>query len=735
MAQFNPQQKQAIAHRDGPCIVVAGPGSGKTTVVANRVSTLIDSGVDPSRILLLTFTKKASEEMKDRIMKLNEMAAYTTVGTFHSVGYQLMQMYGPDKWPHLFYGGNISLMTEGQYSMCIGKAYRRAVDANPDLDIFGKFDDPDEANVYVDVDNTAEGVMRLSDFLRTQISDWKGRLIGVDDAPFAAGYYILGGGSQFDWNITSERPEDVKQATLTRSSRFTQFICDWYKFTEEEKQQLRVISFDDMLTMWHELLLDERYSASIKNTWQYVIVDETQDNNFAQFALCRLMAEDHKNIFVVGDDDQAIYSFRGARPDEFLNFGEHWDDVVRIDLSDNYRCSSEVVNTANALISLNETRFAKDLRPSSGYSHDESLLLGAYSDEKTEATAVVAEIQRLASSGVDPEDMAVIYRYNANSLPIEFALLMANVPYRCTGTPFWHRREIKNTLAYCTLACPTSTPSAKAEAVARIYNAPKRYLGRAFWALVEPDPMNLIFDDTVFDRKMIRGVRDLRDAIRDAERIGGAGGGDLSRTIITLLDAVGYAKSRDLNMENPPSRDSELSTFSLRLLSAFIEAMDNRFASLSDMLGFLTRADEFYDSEAPKVTLTTAHRAKGLEWPYVFNVSTGFGFDRALWAYLDYEDDEDVSAHAKNYLEEERRVMYVALTRSKLRTYISVAPNLGTDALISFDGIVPWSTPASLRESGQKFRTTLPSGVGKDVKELQDKTVTALGFPVMGEDD
>lgn len=416
LSTLNPQQREAVEATQGPVLILAGAGSGKTRALTCRIAHLLELGVPASQILAITFTNKAAKEMRERIDRLTgNRAGDMWVSTFHS---------------------------------CCARILRRDIERLGYTRSFTIYDDDDQMAVLKDLCkklNIDDKYLPLKE-VRTKISDAKNRLLGPDD-----------------WFKQSER--DYR----------CQLIHDYYTEYEKRLRGANALDFDDLLVKTLELLADHPpVLEAYRNRFHYIHVDEYQDTNYAQYMLVRLLAGERHNVCVVGDDDQSIYGWRGADIRNILEFEKDFPNCRVIKLEQNYRSTSNILDAANNIIAHNEGRKEKKLWTELG--EGKPITLFNAGDEREEAAWVCDRIRQMRKTGEDFGDIAILYRMNAQSRVMEEMLVRAGLPYRIYGaTKFYDRREVKDIVAYLrTLVNPSDNVS-----LTRIINTPRRAIGDA----------------------------------------------------------------------------------------------------------------------------------------------------------------------------------------------------------------------------------------------------------------
>jgi DNA helicase-2/ATP-dependent DNA helicase PcrA len=636
---LNPQQYEAFAHTQGAALVLAGAGSGKTTVLLRRIARLIAEGTPSERILVTTFTRRAAEEMADRLGNLlgAEAIEGIWIGTFHSHCLRILKK----EWADL-YG------KEGKFDIADESWQKRVCRA-----ICGKPDD------YAKLPNPPFGQnMRL---------DPKMALLAVSACK------NLGYSPEQAETALARQYLDWEPSTIAMVARF--WRC--YETAKEKQHDVtsrvpaRRLDFDDLLLEAYQLLRD---NSTIRRRYQemfdFILVDETQDTSTVQWAFACLLAEQHGNIFVVGDVGQSIYGFRGCDPRAtVMAFRKAFPkgDIIR--LPANYRSQGIVVTVSNELISHAELDdryrlFMEPTRP-----EGEQPLLSQHLDPESEAAHVCARIQeRLNEGRLHFKDFAILYRTNAYSRAFEDALIAAGIPYQITGgTGFYNRKEIKDLLAYLQLSVNPHCPAGD-EAAKRILNIgskkwgrPTRFLGKAFITQVEEQATKL---GCSFYEALRRGsfktaqdlaIRDFRQQIKEIHDVG-------ETATVRLIAARQSGYDEYILAEEGDSEDDGEGSSRFENLDELVAAA-SRFVAPEAMLTFVAgqiRKAQQSARSLDAVNLMTIHRAKGLEWASVFVV----GFAMNLLPHhrsLRYEN----GTLLPDSLEEERRLAYVAITRAK----------------------------------------------------------------------
>ena len=613
---LNPEQRRAVEHDDGPLLVLAGAGSGKTRVLTARIAHLIQScGVRADRIFAVTFTNKAAGEMRERVAALlGADPRGLWIGTFHSLSARLLRREAP----LLGFGPNFTIYDEDD-SQALLKRMLEQRELSPKAY-------PPRA-------------------LHALISGAKNRLIDPDE-----------------FFHTADTP-------------LARVAADCYRELAGALQRANAMDFDDLLLFPLQLF---REHPERLGWWQrrfdHVLVDEFQDTNAAQYRLVRALADQHRNLCVVGDDDQAIYGWRGADVRHMLAFQQDFPGTTLVKLEQNYRSTQVILDAANGVIAENTGRIGKTLFTATRGGELITLLSAA--DERDEAEWLAAQFaQQAEQHDIGYEGMAVLYRTNSQSRPLEEAFRMRGVPYRLVGAiSFYERREVKDLLAYLRLIANPADD----QAFARVANVPRRGIGETSLGVLAEAARQwkkpLLEAARIADR--LEGVRPgLKDAMRQfaslIDRLREAvGQADPATALETVIAATGYeAWLAEEGVEGVERLENvrELAA-GAAAWSEVAETVDPEEDSGSLIERYLTQSallsptDEYGGTGASGVTLLTVHMAKGLEWPVVALA----GLEDGLFPLAR-------TAGEPGGLEEERRLCYVGLTRARERLYLSWA--------------------------------------------------------------
>jgi len=600
-------QREAVTHTDGPVLIFAGAGSGKTRVLTHRIAYLLnEKKVFPDRILAVTFTNKAAGEMKARLEKMVGAAARDLwVGTFHATCVRILRRDGKK----------------------IGIASNFAI-----------MDDTDQRSIIRDV-------LHDLDFDERQISPGA----ALDEISKAKNALL-----------------DADKYESKNTSFFGERIAQVFREYDRRLRESNGLDFDDLIAKTIELLeTDVEVRTRYQNKFHYILVDEYQDVNYAQYKLCAVLAEEHKNLTVVGDDDQSIYSWRGSDYKNILRFEEDFPGAKVFRLEENYRSTQTILTVANEIVSQNASRAEKKIFTNRA-AGDTVTVYGAET-ERAEARYAIEKIKELVREGAAYRDFLVLYRTNAQSRVFEEGFLSEGIPYRVVGgVGFYARTEIKDMMAYLRYIVNPSD----AVAFRRIVNVPRRSIGQQTLAsLVDAaNAAGVSVGQTVFDKELLRRAvpKKQKELERFADLITSlrerAGDLSISDLLVAVMEESGYI--RELQSEDTSDAKSRLENLQeLVGVAKEFEGQENA-GSLDDFLANVALVSDLdtLDPSSSFVTLMTLHAAKGLEFPVVFlsGLEEGvFPHNRALTDLTE--------------LEEERRLAYVGITRAMDRLYLSYA--------------------------------------------------------------
>ena len=639
---LNSEQKAAVSCVDGPVLIVAGAGSGKTRVLTSRIAYILEQKeLDPSRILALTFTKKAASEMKERIALMvgERKARRLYMGTFHSVFIRFLREFSES----LGYPSTFTIYDTGDSVSAIKACLKEL-----QLD---------------------EKVYKPKDVL-SRISMAKNNLVTAE--------------------AYRRNPNALQNDAASKKPR----ICDIYQLYAHKCKQAGVMDFDDILLNMNILLRDNAAAMeSIAGRFDYIMVDEYQDTNFAQYLILKKLSQFHKNLCVVGDDSQSIYAFRGAKIENILNFKKDYPQHHIFRLEQNYRSTKVIVDAANSLIVKNSSRIPKECY-SMGAEGEKIKLIQAYTEQEEALLIASSILSRIQSERAQYQDFAILYRTNAQSRALEEALRRRNLPYMIySGNSFFERAEVKDMMAYFKLVVNVNDD----ESFKRIVNKPARGIGdtslSALIAAASHNQMPLFkaayrddLESYGLKPAAVKKIREFCDIIRklclranteDAHKIAVDIAVDSGLHLFYKSDTSIEGQSRTANIE-------EL----LNGVKIFIEEKHSEFVEDMQAEGQFGDGDDFSESDLPivtlgdylenasllsavdvddeessnKIALMTVHSSKGLEFPYVFVA----GMEENIFPSGGFMASE-------SEIEEERRLCYVAMTRAKKVLQISFA--------------------------------------------------------------
>lgn len=588
---YNDKQKEAILKTDGPILVIAGAGSGKTKVLTTKIAYLVENGIPTDNILAITFTNKAAKEMKDRVINmLGSEGHEIRISTFHSFGVYLMQKH----YNELGYQKNFTIL-DSDDSLTIIKRIMK------DLNI-----DPKEYNPRA---------------IRNAISSAKNELIS---------------------SLEYER---------YASDNFSQKVLEVYTRYEQKLLINNSLDFDDLLFLPIKLFRTKpEILKYYQEKYQYILVDEYQDTNEAQYILIKMLSAKNRNICVVGDESQSIYSFRGSNYRNILNFEKDYKDCTTILLEQNYRSTSTILDSANDVIKNNKHRKDKKLWTENGIG--EKIEYYKALDEKDEANYVVKNIENLINNNTNKSEIAVLYRTNAQSRVMEEALLKSNIPYKVVGSfYFYNRKEIKDLICYLKLIYNKYDDIS----LQRIINTPKRGIGEKTIENLQKKAQenNICMYDAIESGKELTFKNIIEEIISIKDNY------SLTELVDIVLDKSGMKQE----LESEKSIESEIRLENLEEFKSITKAFEekNGLISLEDFLTEISLVSDVteHKDETDVVTLMTVHSAKGLEFENVFLI----GMEEGIFPHNNsFESTEGV--------EEERRLCYVAITRAKKRLWL-----------------------------------------------------------------
>lgn len=591
---LNEKQQEAVKETEGAVLVLAGAGSGKTKVLTTRVAYLInEKGVNPRNILAITFTNKAATEMKERISKMVENSNKIQISTYHSLGLLFIR----ENCEKLNYQSNFTILDSEDALTLIKKIMKEK-----------------------GIDDKAFNPRAI----RNAISSAKNELI------------------------------DAKSYEKYALTEFEKKVYEVYLNYEKRLKLGNSLDFDDLLMLPIILFKNNPDILSkYQDRFEYILIDEYQDTNYAQYMLSKLLSAKYKNIFVVGDIDQSIYAFRGANYKNILNFEKDYPNNKTILLEENYRSTKCILNVANDIIKNNKQRKEKNLWTQNN--DGEKITYHKAENEKDEANYVKNEIQKLIDNGVEKSNIAVLYRTNAQSRIIEEELLHHNIPYKVVGSfYFYNRKEIKDLISYLKLIYNPHDDIS----LLRIINTPKRGIGLK---TIENLTLKAISENKSIYEAIDSGkelqFKNIIEKIKQKQE-------ELSLT--ELIDYILNETGLKQELENEKTIESEIRLENLNEFKTVARNFEDKYGIISldeflDSISLVSDIEEHKDNK-DVITLMTIHSAKGLEFDYVFLM----GMEETLFPHRNSLLDSE-------QIEEERRLCYVAVTRAKKKLYLTNA--------------------------------------------------------------
>lgn len=585
---LNDKQKEAVNITDGPLLVLAGAGSGKTKVLTTKVAKLIlDNKIDPSNILAITFTNKAAKEMKQRILSMvGDIGYKIQISTFHSFGLNILKKH----YDKLKLSKNFTILDSDDSSILI-------------------------KNILKDM-NSDENYKAIKNI----ISNNKNALI------------------------------DSYEYERFVSNDFEELVLEVYRKYENRLIKNNSVDFDDLLML--PIVLFKKHPDILKEyqeQYKYILIDEYQDTNEAQYLLTKMISAKYKNICVVGDDSQSIYSWRGSNYKNILNFEKDYPNCKTVFLEQNYRSTKIIINASNDLIKNNINRKDKNL-----WTDNEEGIKIEYKraiDEKDEAYYVVSEINKLLDNGSKLSDIAILYRTNAQSRNLEDELLLNNIPYKVVGSVyFYNRKEIKDLMAYLKLIYNKDDDVS----LTRIINVPRRKIGKVTIdkLVSKANDLNCSMYDAIDSGKELE-FKEIIEFLRENKD-----NYTLTNFIDLILEKTGIIKE----LEDENSIEAQTRIENLNEFKSIAYQFEEKYGIISleeflNEISLVSDITEYKDNEA--ITLMTIHSAKGLEFSNVFIV----GLEESIFPHFN-------SFESNDSLEEERRLCYVAITRAKKRLWL-----------------------------------------------------------------
>lgn len=588
--KLSERQKEAVMHKEGPCLVLAGAGSGKTRVLTERIVNLINIGVRPQNILAITFTNKAAREMRERVSRsIGSDADKIFIGTFHSFGLKVLR----ENADVLGYTNNITILDRDDVNSLIKKFLKE---------------------------------MNLSS----------------ENYPIK---YILN-------KISFAKNEGLSPEEYSKfmTSPLDQVVIKIYKKYVSMLKRNNSVDFDDLLILPVKIFKkSDEVLDKYQEHYQYILVDEYQDTNMVQYELCKLLASKYLNLFVVGDMDQSIYSFRFANYMNVMNFEKDYPMAKTVLLDENYRSTNNILKAANDVIKNNKERKEKNLWSNNG--DGDKIKYIRCESELEEARTVINEVRKLISNGEMPKEIAVLYRTNGQSRVIEEAFLKENIPFRIVGSYFFYnRKEIKDLIAYLHLIYNTNDDVS----LERVINVPKRGIGLKTLERLRTE--SNINDVSMFETISSGKELEFKNLILDLKEE--SKNTNLSGLVDLILDKTGMRSE----LEESDTLESQIRLENLEEFKSITLSFEEKgIYNLEEFLENISLVSDMreYKEVEDGVSLMTLHSAKGLEFNDVFLV----GLEEGIFPHMR-------SMESENELEEERRLCYVGITRAKKHLYL-----------------------------------------------------------------
>lgn len=588
--KLSERQKEAVMHKEGPCLVLAGAGSGKTRVLTERIVNLINSGVRPQNILAITFTNKAAREMRERVSRsIGSDADKIFIGTFHSFGLKVLR----ENADVLGYTNNITILDRDDVNSLIKKFLKE---------------------------------MNLSS----------------ENYPIK---YILN-------KISFAKNEGLSPEEYSKfmTSPLDQVVIKIYKKYVSMLKRNNSVDFDDLLILPVKIFKkSDEVLDKYQEHYQYILVDEYQDTNMVQYELCKLLSSKYLNLFVVGDMDQSIYSFRFANYMNVMNFEKDYPMAKTVLLDENYRSTNNILKAANDVIKNNKERKEKNLWSNNG--DGDKIKYIRCESELEEARTVINEVRKLISNGEKPKEIAVLYRTNGQSRVIEEAFLKENIPFRIVGSYFFYnRKEIKDLIAYLHLIYNTNDDVS----LERVINVPKRGIGLKTLERLrtESNISDVSMFETISSGKEL-GFKNLILDLKEESK-----NTNLSGLVDLILDKTGMRSE----LEESDTLESQIRLENLEEFKSITLSFEEKgIYNLEEFLENISLVSDMreYKEVEDGVSLMTLHSAKGLEFNDVFLV----GLEEGIFPHMR-------SMESESELEEERRLCYVGITRAKKHLYL-----------------------------------------------------------------
>lgn len=608
--QLNREQQEAVLTLEGPSLVLAGAGSGKTRVVTHRIVHMLEQGIPPSSILGVTFTNKAAEEMRERIRKLTQH--HVLISTFHSLGARILR----ESIEVLGYQSNFAIYDEEDVNKLIKASLIEL--------------------------NIQDKKMDVKPF-RQMISRAKNNL---------------------------QRPNQIDRLELSTEVELA--FPKVYQYYQSKLKEYNGVDFDDLLFLPAQLFEEHPLVLThYQNRWRYILIDEYQDTNKAQYAIVNLLVAGHHNLFVVGDPDQSIYSWRGANIQNILNFERDYPGAKVIKLEQNYRSRTNILNAANALICRNDGRYKKNLWSDLG--PGEKIKVYIAHDERDEANFVAAQIRKHQERDqISLKDTVVFYRTNAQSRAFEDSLSSKGISYTIIGAvSFYQRKEIKDVLAFLRMAIS----GADFIAFSRTINIPKRGIGEATVEKIREGANKEGMTILTYLHKSIQGqpfpnaiklttkqkssLQEYLQTIHSLTQLARNNQNSIQDTVIAAIEKTGYLNHLRTDPETFEERKSNVDELIAKAIEWESQSKEPSLTSFLEELSLKANLDDD-KKDQDRVNLMTIHNGKGLEFTLTFVV----GLEEDLFPHVNSRDSKEAQ-------EEERRLCYVGMTRAKEYLYLS----------------------------------------------------------------
>lgn len=583
--KLNDKQKEAVMHIDGPCLVLAGAGSGKTKVLTERIVNLINNGVSPYNILAITFTNKAAREMRERVYNsIEEEANKIFIGTFHSLGLKIVR----ENASVIGYSNNVTILVRDDVNTLIKRFMK---ELNLDTEHY-----------------PVKSILNKISFAKNE-------------------------------GLSPEEFDKFAKAPLDMAA------CKVYKMYESALKRSNSVDFDDLLILPLRIFKkDKSVLEKYQEHFKYILVDEYQDTNMVQYDMCKLLASKYRNLFVVGDMDQSIYSFRFANYMNVINFEKDNKDAKVIVLDENYRSTNNILNAANDVIRNNKERKEKNLWSSKG--NGDKIKYIRCDNEQEEASTVVRLTKELLDKGEKPSEIAVLYRTNGQSRVFEEAFLKENIPFKIVGSYFFYnRKEIKDLISYMHLIYNNNDDAS----LERVINVPRRGIGSKTIERLRSEAS--ISDKSMFE--VVNSGKELGFKNLIIDLTNESKNTDLVGLVDVILDKTGIRKE----LEEKNDLESEIRLENLNEFKSIALAFQEKgIFSLEEFLENISLVSDKneYKEVDDGINLMTLHSAKGLEFNDVFLV----GMEEGIFPH-------NRSFESESELEEERRLCYVGITRAK----------------------------------------------------------------------